>query len=327
MLASRNLLGPRVRLCHNSAVPQQIWNIDSATQSGRATVRAFFVPLFLCLALSLAFVSTAQQVQDARNPDGKWETLENCQLLTNSLVDGDSFHLSHDGREYVFRLYFVDAPEKDPTLKDRIQDQAAYFGIATDDVPKAGVAAARFTREKLTGQKITITTRWQNAMGRSSLARFYCKLVVNEEDLAEQLVAGGLARIHGIRANVPGNPRSTTFISRLKNLELTAREQKLGVWDESKFKRVEASDAETNAPAASQQATGSGTSAALIELNTATTEELIALPGIGTKMAERIVAGRPFGSVDELQKKVPGIGPKTLEKLRPLVQVKVAETP
>lgn len=308
-------------------MPQQSWNIDSATQSGRATLRAFFISLLLCLALSLAFVSSAQQVQDDKNPDGKWETLENCQLLTNTLVDGDSFHLSHDGREYVFRLYFVDAPEKDPTLKDRIQDQAAYFGIATDDIPKAGVAAARFTREKLTGQKITITTRWQNAMGRSSLARFYCKLVVNDEDLAEQLVAAGLARIHGIRANVPGNPRSTTFISRLKNLELTAREQKLGVWDESKFKRVEVSDSTTNSTALTTNVVEQATSGTLIELNTATSEELISLPGIGTKIAERIVAGRPYGSVDELQKKVPGIGPKTLEKLRPLVFVKSADKP
>jgi endonuclease YncB( thermonuclease family) len=278
------------------------------------SIRAFIAVLWLCAFLPPGSICSAQQVQDDKNPDGKWEVLDNCQLLTNTIVDGDSFHLSHDGREYVFRLYFVDAPEKDPTLKERIEDQAEYFGIATDDVPKAGVAAARFTREKLTGQKITVTTRWQNAMGRSSLARFYCKLVVNDEDLAEMLVTGGLARIHGIRANVPGNPRSTTFISRLKNLELTAREQKLGIWDRSKFKRVETPDTGTNAPSVLNGVGEPASSDALIELNTATIE--------GTKMAERIVAGRPFSSVDELQKKVPGIGPKTLEKLRPLVHVK-----
>lgn len=59
-----------------------------------------------------------------------------------------------------------------------------------------------------------------------------------------------------------------------------------------------------------------------VNINTAGTAELIALPGIGPTMARRIVDHRtahgPFASVDELTH-VRGIGPATLRKLRPLV--------
>jgi competence protein ComEA len=59
-----------------------------------------------------------------------------------------------------------------------------------------------------------------------------------------------------------------------------------------------------------------------VPLNTATVEQLDALPGIGPTTAAAILAYRQehggFGSVDELDQ-VPGIGPATLEALRELV--------
>ncbi|GGA22229.1 competence protein ComE [Okeania sp. KiyG1] len=54
-----------------------------------------------------------------------------------------------------------------------------------------------------------------------------------------------------------------------------------------------------------------------INLNTATAKELETLPGVGPKLAERIIQARqnkPFTSLDDLDQ-VPGIGPKILEKL------------
>ena len=64
--------------------------------------------------------------------------------------------------------------------------------------------------------------------------------------------------------------------------------------------------------------------AGLINLNTADESELDALPGVGPAIAARIVAWREehggFAEVEELTE-VSGIGPATLERLRPLVTV------
>ncbi|MBI3961680.1 MAG: helix-hairpin-helix domain-containing protein [Deinococcus sp.] len=57
-----------------------------------------------------------------------------------------------------------------------------------------------------------------------------------------------------------------------------------------------------------------------VNLNTATQAELEALPGIGPVLARRIIENRPYSSVDDLLR-VSGIGPATLERLRPLVRV------
>src|SRR5690348_7249745 len=59
--------------------------------------------------------------------------------------------------------------------------------------------------------------------------------------------------------------------------------------------------------------------AAPINLNTATSEELQLVPGIGPVTAEKILQMRkaygPFKSVDDLRA-IKGIGPKRLEKMR-----------
>jgi competence ComEA-like helix-hairpin-helix protein len=63
-----------------------------------------------------------------------------------------------------------------------------------------------------------------------------------------------------------------------------------------------------------------------IDVNQADFEELQKLPGIGPKLAQRIVDERaksPFRAVEDLRR-VSGIGPKILERLRPFVSVRPA---
>lgn len=62
--------------------------------------------------------------------------------------------------------------------------------------------------------------------------------------------------------------------------------------------------------------------ASRLDINRATMEELLHLPGIGEVLARRVIERRtahgPFRTVDELRE-VTGIGDKRLERLRPLV--------
>ena len=67
-----------------------------------------------------------------------------------------------------------------------------------------------------------------------------------------------------------------------------------------------------------------GVGAVRLDLNGASADELELLPGIGPSLARRIVEDRArrgsFATVDDLGR-IKGIGPRTLERLRPFLRV------
>src|ERR1041385_5158671 len=60
----------------------------------------------------------------------EWTIFEECRLIDHPSNDGDSFHVSHGNKEYLFRLYLVDAPETNGRNPERLIEQAKYFEIS-----------------------------------------------------------------------------------------------------------------------------------------------------------------------------------------------------
>ncbi len=292
--------------------------------------------------LAFLFAALVAPVSEARGP---WLVLKNCEYLPNPSNDGDSFHVRAEGKEYIFRLYFVDAPETDAALGDRLTQQAKYFGVTVPQAKQIGEEATEFARRQM-AQPFTVRSRKQDAMGRSKLERFYAFVECGGHDLGEQLVANGLARVFGMHANMAGVTVSTDAeLRKLKVLEADAHMQKIGGWGlgigrlqvrslpiekrpehsfdaffhPEKLKATgSASLTEERSPAPSALSVERRQSGKL-DANTATAEQLDALPGIGAVLAGRIIAARPFKNADELRR-VKGIGAKKLEKIRPFFE-------
>jgi hypothetical protein len=68
-----------------------------------------------------------------------------------------------------------------------------------------------------------------------------------------------------------------------------------------------------------QQLLGPAKSSLIVNINTASAQELESLPSIGSSRAEQIIAHRPYASVDELSQ-VKGITPRVINQLRPFVK-------
>jgi endonuclease YncB( thermonuclease family) len=174
---------------------------------------------------------TAQRVPDsAADKIGKnkgWTVLEGARLLKRGGNDGDSFHVTHDGKEFIFRLYFVDAAETRSDFPDRVKDQADYFKLDTSATLKLGKEAEKFTTSVLAASSFTVYTKWEDAKGNSQLPRFYAFISTPLGDLDELLTQEGLVRQYGMP--VQGNDADRKK-SRLRKLEQEAKQNKVGAW-------------------------------------------------------------------------------------------------
>ena len=120
----------------------------------------------------------------AAQASDRWVTLKDCRYLPNPANDADSFHVRAGGREYIFRLYFVDSPETDASLPKRIAEQAKYFGVSAPQALQIGLEAERFSRQEL-ARPFTVRTCKQDARGRSRLKRYFAFIQTDRADLGE----------------------------------------------------------------------------------------------------------------------------------------------
>lgn len=173
--------------------------------------------------------AAALLLTQAAGAEKAWREKTGCRLIENEANDGDSFHVKVGTRHYIFRLLFVDAPESDKSLPERVAEQAAYFGITPEQAVKVGKEAQRFTREFLKGE-FTVFTQFEDALGRSKMDRDYAIVKVGETDLAVALVSNGLARIFGRQEMPDEGPSEMTMRFRLKAAENEARKARRGAW-------------------------------------------------------------------------------------------------
>src|SRR5438034_1486616 len=179
-------------------------------------------------------------------------------------------------------------------------------------------------------------SRWSTrplVLDQSPSARY--RVDLNQADHAQLLQVSGIGdrtadKIEAYRQE-HGDFRSPEELTRVRGIG-PATYQKMSDWVTV---RPETSKAPDNAIAARQPAKNTATDAKKpskkeenikgpIDINQADGQELQKLPGIGPKLAQRILDERaksPFQSVEDLRR-VSGIGPKIMERLRPYVKVR-----
>jgi DNA uptake protein ComE-like DNA-binding protein len=330
--------------------------VQGVRQGGRLILpSSIFSRVGISALVAVVVLSIAAVDVSARDQSKNWIVLKDCRLIPNPANDGDSFHVSAGEKEYLFRLYLVDAPETDEMIPRRLIDQAKYFSITVPQTIEAGRVAKDFTQKKLS-QPFTVFTHMSDAMGQSRLERFYAFVETKEGDLGEQLVRNGLARSYGFKSAPPGLTSSRIEIEKLQQFEDEAKREKIGAWganagrlnvpaqtpsafssfvaDGNTRSRLATADSPavfspvakpgaSSTPSRAVETTGSRAKEKVplgnIEINTATEKELTTVPGIGHVTAARIIAARPFRSANDL-KRVNGVGEKKYAQIRPYFQ-------
>ena len=252
-----------------------------------------------------------------------------ARLVSNPANDGDSFFVEADGKSFHVRLYFVDCPETSVGSKSdaqRVREQMRYFGLPSAERTIHFGNEAKTFAESILAKPFTVHTAFASALGRSAKGRIYGFITTSDgNDFASLLVKNGLARTYGIGRETPDGISRDEMIARLRDLETSAMLKRIGIWSESDPDRIaeyrakqRSEDQELNE--LQSQVKEAKFSDGLLDLNTASKEELMSINGISPNLPERIIAGRPYKNVDDLLK-VKGIGAKTLEKIRPYVVV------
>ena len=253
------------------------------------------------------------------------QMFSNARLINNPANDGDSFLVEANGKSFHVRLYFVDCPETliaSTSDARRVREQTRYFGLSDAKRTICFGSKAKTFVDHVLVKPFTVHTVFASALGRSAKGQVYGFITTADgNDLASLLVKNGFARTHGMGRKTPDGVSSDEMVERLRDFEISVMLKRVGIWSESDPDRI----AELRAKQRSEehelqevqnQVTKAKSPQGLLNLNTATKKELQSIKGIGPVLAEKIIAGRPYRTVDDLLK-VKGIGPKKLENIRP----------
>jgi competence protein ComEA len=259
-------------------------------------------------------------------------TLDGCTLVPTEWADGDSFRVrTPDGTEHTVRLYGVDCIETrvgDETDARRLRSQRRFFGITT--VRPDAAASIEFAKDlgrrataetkALLARPFTLHTSYADARGDGRFPRIYGFITTGDgSDLAAHLVAVGLARAFGVVRSTPGGEAGDDYRDRLGDLELQAAVRAAGVWAHTDWEALPAERRRDRDEARELRLAVDGGALPdgfTVEINSASRDELMRLPGIGEALANRIIGGRPYRRVTDILE-VPGIGPATYRSLKP----------
>jgi len=283
----------------------------------RRLIKFIIVPLFSIAILIFGGISPSYSAD--------LQMFSDARLINNPANDGDSFLVETNGKSFHVRLYFIDCPEISTSSKSdarRVREQTRYFGLS--DATRTihfGNEAKTFVEHVLV-KAFTVHTAFASALGRSSKGRVYGFITTADgNDLGRLLIKNGFARTYGMGRKTPNGVSRNEIIERLRDLEISAMLKRIGIWSESDPDRIAELRAKQRSEEHELQELQNRVKKAkspqgLLNLNTATGKELQSIKGIGPVLAKRIIAGRPYSTVDDLLK-VKGIGPNKLEKIRP----------
>lgn len=266
------------------------------------------------------------------------QTFKGCQLVPTEWSDGDSFRVRFpDGTEQTVRIYGADCIEwhvNDESDARRLRAQRRYFGIAdgatADSITQArgfGEAAGLRTRDLL-AKPFTVYTSFADGRGDAKFNRIYGFVTTAEgEDLASLLVREGLARAFGVSRSTSDGKSAEEYRHQLQDLELTAATARRGIWAKTDWnrlpedRRIEREDEKEISQTLNKEVPAGG-----VNPNTASRDELMSLPGIGEKLANRIIEGRSEGAYNHENDllRVKGMTQKTIDAIAPNLRFTVS---
>lgn len=186
--------------------------------------------------------SEERKTSPTARPAGDYEIFENCTLVKNRRNDGDSFLVKlPDGREKTFRLSYVDCPESafksyrnGENNHRRIEEQADYFGISSDDAVDIGKKAKLWVNAELGRAPFTVYTTWNSPFKDQ---RYHAFIKVTQKGksrfIHERLIEKGYARIYTRGADLPDGTSVRNQRSELFKLQRSAKKNGAGGWSKS----------------------------------------------------------------------------------------------